>query len=327
MGELRDDLKFEPEHVCEAIGRFLREWSGRLERDGIVIGISGGVDSAVAAALVCRTMGPDFLLGLILPDRDSDPQSERHARILSNRFGFRVRKQCISPALKRLGVYDIYWPSYYLPRWVKLRQYTREKARHEREPGTIFFETRLSARPEWLRRFSAYHLAKVRMRLVALYMAAELENRLVVGTTNYTEWMTGWFAKWGDSVADVSPLTELYKTQVWELATHLGVPDEIVRKPPSPDLVVGLYDEDGLGMPYRAIDLVLAGINRGLPAGEIARQTGLPLERAAFVQDLIRRTDHMRRLPPYPQLTIGKRIHSSSEMGPEEGKQAPRERG
>jgi NAD+ synthase len=316
MSELKDDFKLEPEPVCEAIGRFLQEWTARLERAGIVIGISGGVDSAVAAALVCRAMGPESLLGLILPERDSDPQSERDARLLAKKFGFRVRKQSISSALKKLGVYNIYWPGYYLPRWFKLRQFEKQQARQKLEPGAVFFKTRLSAKAEWMRRFNAFHLAKVRMRMVAIYLAAELQNLLVVGTSNYTEWMTGWFAKWGDSVADVSPLVELYKTQVWELAEHLGVPDEIVRKRPSPDLVAGLYDEDGLGLPYRTIDLVLAGINRGLPSQEIAREAGVPPDRVAFVRGLIQRTEHMRRMPPYPRLDIGRRIHSASEMAP-----------
>jgi NAD+ synthase len=316
VGELKDDLRLRPDHVCETIGRFLKEWTVKLERDGIVIGTSGGVDSAVAAALVCRAMGPESLLGLILPERDSDPQSERDARLLAKKFGFRVRKQSISSALKKLGVYNIYWPGYYLPRWLKLRQYEKQQARQKLEPGAVFFETRLSAKLEWMRRFNAFHLAKVRMRMVSIYLTAELENRLVVGTSNYTEWMTGWFAKWGDSVADVSPLVELYKTQVWELAEHLGVPDEIVKKRPSPDLVAGLYDEDGLGMPYRTIDLILAGINRGLPTPEIARAAAVPVDRVTFVQGLIRRTEHMRQLPPHPKLDIGRRILSASEMGP-----------
>jgi NAD+ synthase len=317
MGVLKEDLKLEPEPVCETIGRFLEKWTARLERDGVVIGISGGVDSALAAALVCRTMGPESLLGLILPERDSDPQSERDARLLAKKFGFRVRKQSISSPLKKLGVYNIYWPGYYLPRRFKLRQYEKQQARFNLEPGAVFFETRLSAKPEWMRRFNAFHLAKVRMRLVAIYLAAELENLLVVGTSNYTEWMTGWFAKWGDSVADVSPIVGLYKTQVWELAEYLGVPDEIIKKRPSPDLVAGLYDEDGLGLPYRTIDLVLAGINRGLPSPEIAREAGIPLNRVIYVQRLIRRTDHMRQMPPHPRLDIGRRIHSASEMSPQ----------
>ncbi len=316
MGVLKDDLKLEPEIACEIIGRFLQEWTARLERNGIIIGISGGVDSALAAALVCRAMGPESLLGLILPERDSDPQSERDARLLAKKFGFRVRKQGISSPLKKLGVYNIYWPGFYLPRWLKLRQFEKQQARQKLEPGSVFFETRLGAKPEWMRKFNAFHLAKVRMRLIAIYLAAELENLLVVGTSNYTEWMTGWFAKWGDSVADVSPLIELYKTQVWELAEHLGVPDEIVRKRPSPDLVAGLYDEDGLGMPYRTIDLVLAGINRGLPSHEITLEAGVPLDRVAFVQGLIRRTEHMRQMPPHPRLDLGRRIHSALEMAP-----------
>ena len=216
MSELKNDLGLKPDHVCEAIGRFLCEWTAKLERDGFVIGISGGVDSALAAALVCRTMGPESLLGLILPERDSDPQSERDARLLAKKLGFRVRKQSISSALKKLGVYNIYRPGYYLPRWFKLRQFEKQQAKQRLEPGAVFFETRLGAKAEWMRRFNAFHLAKVRMRLVALYLAAELENLLVVGTSNYTEWMTGWFAKWGDSVADVSPLLELY----WHLQGH-----------------------------------------------------------------------------------------------------------
>lgn len=315
MSDLKSDFAFDPERVCEAMGEALRDSARRLAYEGYLVGISGGVDSAVVAGVICRTIGPASLLGLFLPEMDTDSRSETDARALADAFGFELRKKRISSALKKLGAYDIFWPIYYLPRWIKESIYRKEHVARNPEPGKVFLETRLGTKDKDLRRFNAFHRAKVRMRMLALYMTAELENRLVVGTTNYSELMTGWFAKWGDSLADLSPMAELYKTQVWELAKYLGVPDEIITKRPSPDLVAGMYDEDGLGLSYAQLDLILAGINRGLPAEEIARSGGGSAERAEFVCEAIRRTDHMREMTPFPRLGIGRRIISSSEIG------------
>ncbi|MEW6355310.1 MAG: NAD(+) synthase [Planctomycetota bacterium] len=322
MPSVDADLKFDPAKVCDVVGEFLRASLARLEADGFVLGLSGGVDSAVVAALVCRTIGPGSLLGMMLPDLDSDPQSETDARLVAKAFGFEVRRQKTWPALKKLGVYNIFWPIYYLPRSLKRRIYEREHAARNQTPGQVFLDTRLGTRDKDLRRFNAFLRAKGRMRTLALYIPAELENRLVVGTTNYSEYIIGWFTKWGDSLSDISPIVDLYKTQVWEMARYLGVPEKIIHKRPSPDLVAGLFDEDGIGMPYRTLDLILAGINRGLPDAEIAKQADMPVERVGYVYELIRRSQHMRDMPTFPNLGIGKRIYSASEIGTPPGRGA-----
>jgi len=123
---------------------------------------------------------------------------------------------------------------------------------------------------------------------------AELENLLVVGTCNRTELAVGFFVKHGDAAADVDPLAGLYKTQVRQLAAHLGVPPEIIARPPSPDLLPGLSDEFAIGMDYATLDRVLWQLEQGEEPDTIATTLGLDLAPVHYVQELTRCSAHMR---------------------------------
>jgi len=148
----------------------------------------------------------------------------------------------------------------------------------------------------------AYARAKHRIRLVTLYYRAEQENRLVLGTTNRTEALSGLVVKWGDNVADAEPLLPLFKTQVRQLARFLDVPQRIIEKAPTPDLMPGIDDEIAFGMRYEVLDQVLYGLERGDPPEEIAAHAETDPETVRTVAEMRRRSRHMRELPPVPIL-------------------------
>jgi NAD+ synthase len=140
------------------------------------------------------------------------------------------------------------------------------------------------------------------MRLLTLYYHADLENRLVLGTTNRSESMTGFVVKWGDNVADIEPILPLYKTQVRQLAAYLGVSEKILDKPPTPDLIPGIVDSLALGIDYETLDRILWGLDQEWEPGQIVTAMGVAADQVAHVQEMRVRSEHLRTLPPMPEL-------------------------
>jgi NAD+ synthase len=136
------------------------------------------------------------------------------------------------------------------------------------------------------------------MRMILLYYHGELENRLVVGAANKSEYEIGYFVKHGcDDATDIMPLTGLYKTQVRGLARYLNIPARIIEKPPSPDILPGIIDEEAIGIPYEKLDLILLALKKGWELGEIARSVGVNEKKVVYVRNLIQKSEHMRK--PY----------------------------
>jgi len=143
----------------------------------------------------------------------------------------------------------------------------------------------------------AYYRIKHRMRMILLYYYGELENRLVVGAANKSEYEIGYFVKHGcDDATDIMPLINLYKTQVRDLARYLNIPSRIIEKPPSPDILPGIIDEEAIGIPYEKLDLILAALERGWEGSEITRVLGIEEKKIIHVENLVQKSDHMRKL-------------------------------
>jgi NAD+ synthase len=153
----------------------------------------------------------------------------------------------------------------------------------------------------WLNQSVAYHRVKVRLRAVLLYYHAELDNLLVLGTSNRSELSVGFFVKHGDPAADALPLARFYKTQVRALAAYLQVPSEIIDRPPSPDVLPGLTDEGALQMDYQTLDRILWRLERGLGVEAIASALGLDPQRVRYVRMLTQRAEMLRSGPHRPQ--------------------------
>jgi NAD+ synthase len=149
---------------------------------------------------------------------------------------------------------------------------------------------------------NAYTRVKHRMRMTTLYYYADLENLLVLGTVNRSEALVGFVVKWGDNVADIEPLLPLYKTQVRQLASYLGVSQKIIDKAPSPDLIPGIVDGLALGIDYETLDKILWGVDQGWTAERIVAAMRVSAEQVEHVQEMWRRSEHLRALPPSPEL-------------------------
>ncbi len=292
--------------VTEQLTAFIRQAADDRRRDGAVVGLSGGVDSAVVACLAARALGPAQVVGLILPEHDSAPESRRLALALARDLAIRHRTIRLTGLLALLGVYR------QVPLWLVPTRRLRERLVHRyyaaHAAGLPPGETPFSAvmlgtrglRGPWLNQAVAYHRVKGRLRTVVLYYYAELHNLLVVGTCNRTELTVGFFVKYGDAAADIAPLAGLYKTQVRALAAHLGVPRAIIERAPSPDLLPGLTDEEAMGLTYERLDRILWRLERGMDAAAIAAELALPPALVAYVETLRERARGLSPLPGMP---------------------------
>ena len=216
---------------------------------GIVIGVSGGVDSAVAAAFCCRAIGPEKVLGLSLPSAISNPEDCKDAATLCAQLGMEHRVVSIEPMLEGFRAMSGFAGSQYLT-------------------GNI--------------------MARIRMAVV--YYHANLDHRLVCGTSNRSEYMLGYCTKFGDNAADVQPILHLYKDEVYEAARELKIPDLILRKAPSAGLWEGQSDEKEIGLSYTEIDNSL----RALELHEWRAKT--PIEEKVLA--LVKKSEHKRLSSP-----------------------------
>jgi len=301
-----EELTIDAVNLAAQLEEFIRVGVDNLQREGAVVGLSGGIDSAVVAALAARALGPEKVLALLMPDRDSARASKRDALKLAQ--GLRIRHKTIG-LTKFLLLIGIYWK---LPLWLLgLRRFQAKlvsryhdsfvKEWGESPFAAIMVGTKGLPGP-LVNQAVAYHRVKGRLRMILLYYYAELENFLVLGTCNRTEKAIGFFVKYGDAAADIAPLEFLYKTQVRQLAAFLEIPEEILSKPPSPDLLPGITDEYAIGLSYETLDEILWRLEEGIDTEEIARTLDLERDVVDYVRELTQRSAHMRAQPEIPSL-------------------------
>lgn len=280
--------------MAARLSDFIHDRHTALHRAGAVVAFSGGLDSSTVLLLCVRALGVERVTALLLPERQGNPEAEHFARLVTGRFGIRTKTIDISPLLARLGTYDFVlsrFPSRTLQDWAT-RGYMRAAGDH---PLLQIVHGRASA----LQRqgYAAFN-SKHRVRAVVTYSFAEQANALVVGCAHKSEDMVGLFVKFGvDDCADVMPLKPLYRSQILQLAAHLGVPDEVLQRTPNPDIIPGVSDKyvDLLGLSSDTLDLVIYGLEHGLTDDVIASELQLPVGRVAEIRDLVQQTEHMRR--------------------------------
>jgi NAD+ synthase len=272
-----------------------------LKRRGLVVAMSGGIDSSVCAALAVRALGPDKVFGLLMPERDSSSDSSVKGRLLAEHLGIRHTVEDIAPTLEAIGCYRwrdeairAVFPAYGAG-WknkIVIAGGTQGQINHfklvvqEPDNGPLH-EQRLGLR-EYLQIVAATNF-KQRIRKTLEFFHADRLNYAVVGTPNRVEYDQGFFVKNGDGSADLKPIAHLYKTQVYALARHMGLPDAICNATPTTDtysLSQG-QDEFYYALPYKEMDVALWHVNQGLPAAKLAECLGLSEQQAGFIyQDI-----------------------------------------
>ncbi len=296
--------------VSSLIEKFIREKMIEFQRDGVILGMSGGVDSSLVASLAVRALGSEKVLALLLPERDSSPDSKSDALLEIARLGIEYREIKLTPFLKKFGIYRLVPLQILGLRRFKETVVRKQHESQKKEIGEMPFRAgllgtiNLGNSKKLIDAGNAYTRVKHRMRLITLYYFADLENRMVLGTTNKSESLTGFVVKWGDNVADIEPILPLYKTQVWQLAKYVGVSQKIIDKAPSPDLIPGIVDEIALGIEYKTLDKILWGIEKSWDNLKISSENNVEDEQINHVRELISRSQHLRELPPQPQITF-----------------------
>ncbi|MBV6505642.1 MAG: NH(3)-dependent NAD(+) synthetase [Syntrophorhabdaceae bacterium] len=287
--------------ISKEIIEFLRDKVNLLNRDGVLLGLSGGLDSTVCAYIAVEALGKDKVFALFMPDRDSNPQSERDAFATSKILGIELREINLSPILSKIGVYSLEplpLLAPLIPRKIKekytIGKYNRLKGIEE----STFLRILKNEGDLELRKSVAYYSIKHRLRMVLLYYWAEIKNYAVLGCCNKTEKLTGFFIKHGDSASDIDLISHLYKTQVRELAKFLRIPKKIINKVPSPDLIPGVTDEFALKLSYDVLDKILYGIEKDMKNEEIACIAGTDKETVQYVKEIVKWSEHMRK-PPF----------------------------
>jgi NAD+ synthase len=298
---LLEGLRLDAAAACREIEEFVLGEVRRLGKRGVVIGLSGGLDSTVCAYLCVRALGRRRVLALVLPERDSHPGNIRDAAEVARTLGLRVERVDLEPILARLGAYDFVSAQTAANRTIIetgirwLRRLTRWPSAFGSGISLLYGERpnfwgRLARWLLWpyFGRLHAFVLDKVRLRMLVLYHYAALHDYLMIGTTDRSEWSIGFYDKYGDGANDLALLRHLYKTQVRELARYLGVQAHIVDKPSSGDLAAGLPNESVIGLSYEQLDAILCGLEQGLPDRAIAAGAGVPLAAIAAVREAMR---------------------------------------
>jgi len=313
-------LDIDYEREAERIASALRDITARtLHRRGLVVAISGGIDSSVCAALAVRSLGPSRVFCLILPERDSDGDSAARANLLAGHLGVRVETFDIAPTLEAIGCYAqrdaavrVVLPDYD-SRWKmklvisggsagginRFRVVARapDGATHERDLGLTEYLTIVAATS-----------FKQRIRKTIEYFHADRLNYAVLGTPNRLEYDQGFFVKNGDGAADVKPIAHLYKSQVYQLAAHLGVPEEIRQRTPTTDTysLSQTQEEFFFGIPLRTLDACMYALDHQIPAETVAPAVGLsPEQVSAVYRDIAGRRRTTRYQHEAPLLVEG----------------------
>jgi len=252
------------------ICRFIKEYVQNTGAKGIVLGLSGGVDSATIAGLSSQAVGGENVVGLMLPEKENFNQKDiDDAKVVAELFHLQTQICDMSEVLSCFyGGIPVFDQSDKLCK------------------GNI----------------------KARTRMIYLYYYANKQNRIVCGSSDKSETMMGYFTKWGDAAADIAPIIDLYKTQVRRLAIHIGIPQELALKPSTPALWPNQLAESELGIKYETLDLILYGLERFLTTYDIAIQLGLEQNLVDRIKARWLATEHKRRMPIAPKIgfrTVG----------------------
>ncbi|HTY47960.1 MAG TPA: NAD(+) synthase [Methanomassiliicoccales archaeon] len=313
----REALDLDCDREIERICSFIKQQTTSMKREGVVVGLSGGIDSALSSSLCVEALGKESVLGLILPEKESNPISAQYAKKHARRLGIKILEIDITPVLEGFGTYE--------KRDAIIRKMVPDYEPDSRIkitlPGNLlardaynFFTLNIMRRngevsscrlnKATLNGIVAATDTKQRTRMMQLYYYAEMNNYLVCGTTNRSEQMQGFFVKYGDGGVDIEPIAHLYKTQVYQISRRLGVMKEILDRVPSPDTFsYEVSDEEFyFRMPYDVLDLLLYAWENKIGIPEVCEALDLEEQQVARafreIANKHNSTKHLRESPP-----------------------------
>ncbi|ESX32086.1 NAD(+) synthase [Mesorhizobium sp. M1148] len=313
-------LAIDPAAETDRIVAALREQLRGIRKRGLVLGLSGGIDSSVSAALAARAVGHQNVLCVLMPESDSDPESLRLGHLVADTFGVEAVVEDIGPTLRAMGCYerrDAFirelvpdygkgWASKIVIANVLEGEGYNISSLVVQDPQGKQTKLRMPV-AVYLGIVAATNM-KQRTRKQLEYYHADRLNFAVLGTPNRLEYDQGFFVKNGDGAADVKPIAHLYKTQVYALAAYLGIPEEVRNRPPTTDTysLAQTQEEFYFSLPYDRMDLCLYGLNNGVSAEVVGQAAGLAASQIERVwADIAAKRKATRYLHLRPQLVGG----------------------
>jgi len=257
------NLSIDIEEAKTVIEDFIKTYVKNAGCNGVIIGLSGGVDSAVTTILCTEALGNKNVKCLFLPESTTPVSDIKHKELLVKKFKLNCKTKNITPLVNEFLKYCPVKPDKY-----------------------------------------ALANIKARIRMILLFEYANMTKNLVCGTSNKSELLVGYFTKYGDGGVDIMPIGDLYKTQVWELAKKLNIPEEIISKPPTAGLWKDQYDEDELKLNYTTIDKILAGLEKKIDKKTIAKIANVKLSDVERIRNMRRQSEHKRRNALIPKIGI-----------------------
>lgn len=270
-------LSIDIEEASMIVKDFIKTYVRNSGCKGVVIGLSGGIDSAVTAILCKQVLGKDRTKCVFLPDDATPKLDVIHKDLLVKKFDLFCKIKNINEIVNK-------------------------------------FKTNFVVKPDKL----ALANMKSRIRMILLFGYANMTDSLVCGASNKSELIIGYFTKYGDGGVDINPIGDLYKTQIWEMAKFLKIPEEIILKHPSAGLIKGQTDENELKIGYKELDKILVGLEKKTPLKKLSKILDIEVPEIQRIKDMRIKTQHKRRLSLIPKIglrTSGLDWRSSNQLG------------
>ena len=256
--------KIDVEKTKDDIVKFVQNKVSEANADGLVVGLSGGIDSTLAAFLACEAVGKENVFGIVMPSTTTPTEDKLHGTTIAQLLGIKYKEIAIDSILNE---------------FLSVTQLEENKL--------------------------AIGNLKARIRMSIIYFYANSKNYLVSGTGNKSEILIGYFTKHGDGACDIEPIGDLYKTDVYQLAKYLEVPQEIIDKPPRAGLWNNQTDEDEIGMTYELLDKILYRfIEKDNDANSIANELDIEVDDVNDIINRVNRNKHKSKVPESPKKTL-----------------------
>lgn len=256
----------DPKKTVDTISGFIKEVIEESKSEGLIVGLSGGIDSSVVTYIASQSVSRDKILGLIMPSETTATEDVQDALAVAEVLGIKKKIIPIDNIIEKISTLSV--------DSISDKQYQLAQAN-----------------------------LKARARMMILYYHANAMNRLVLGTGNKSELLVGYFTKYGDGGVDILPLGDLYKTDVQKIGIHMSIPLNILNKPPTAGLWQGQTDEDELGITYGLLDKILYLLeDEKLLSGQIANKLDIPEEEVLRIMSLILSAEHKLVPPPLPKI-------------------------